>query len=126
MKKLKLPLKLKKQILGFVKEYESLACPRDIKIVIPRQEHVCTVVWCGDQHVEIGGDDTEKICFADQLYESSTITKINKDIKSFCERTKKFGTKHFGEADALWYSVLWNFRPEKGETLKGTHYITWV
>jgi len=116
-----LPKRLKKEIIKFCREYDSLAQPRNI--VIPRQPIKTRIVWASDHGVEFYDHEFEYD--VDELYNTKTIRDINKKIKNFCKRTNEFGKKHFGEDDWLWFEVLWNYRPESGESYRDLN-LEWV
>src|ERR1041385_4787087 len=121
---IELPVELKKDILEFCKRYEELAKPRKIKITCPKIELTTKVVWCSDNKIEFVGNIDDKLDF--KLYDvSPEISEINRNIKKFIDDTVIWGKKHFKNKDWLWECVLWNYRPEVGETHK-TLKIKWI
>ena len=81
------------------------------------------IVWASDHSIELneyefGYDEGE-------LYSSPTFRNINKKIKNFCSRTEKFGKKHFGNKEWLWFEILWEYCPEQGESYRGLR-IDWT
>lgn len=120
-----LPLKFKKEILQFCKEYETLANPRKIRITIPQREIVAGIVWDSDDYITVDEESIQKSLDEELMYKSKTILEINKNIKEFIKRTQSFGRKNFKLTDWLWFEVLWTYRPEKGENFKADS-VKWV
>ena len=122
---IELPKKLKKQIIQFCEEYESLACPHKMRAVIPKKEIVVTVAWSSDNSCEVDENSIQRYLVSEDVYKTKAIVNHNKNIRTFIENVSKFGKKHFNDGDWLWHSVLWNYRPEQGETYKKLK-IEWV
>jgi len=119
-----LPKQHKKKILKFCKKYESLCVPRKLRITIPKAQFVVKICWDSDDKISIY--DSEHIPDCETFfYKSEEITKINKKIKKFIRKTQDWGKKHFNDKDWIWHVVLWDYRPESGETIKDVN-VKWV
>ena len=122
---MKLPIKFKKEIIAFCKEYQQLAHPRTICVTIPAQKLQVNVWWVSGEEIELA-DNRELEFNLEKIAEKMvSISKENKKIKSFIKRTQTFGKKHFNNKDWIWNSVLWNYRPEIDETYNSLS-IKWV
>lgn len=125
-KTVKLPLKHKKEIQQFIKEYSELSRRRKIKIKVtsehenrlqkyiernaglkgikiqlPEQYIVVDVIWDSDWTVTI----LRGMCLCDylgDLHKSPEIKDCDKQIQNFCQRVSKFGKIFFGDEDWLW------------------------
>ncbi len=122
---IELPKKLKKQIIKFCEEYESLAHPHKIRVVIPRQEIIVTVSWESDNSCQIDENSIQRYLDSENVYKSKNVINYNKKIENFIKRTNEFGEKYFNDRDWLWQSVLWNYNPEQCETYKKLE-IEWM
>ena len=120
-----LPLKYKKEIINFTREYEQLASSRKIRIVIPRKEIVVDIAWQENSCISIDEDSIQRSLGSEDMYESQEINKINNEIKIFIKKTQVFGRKHFKCADWIWEVIFWDFRPERGERFDFKN-IEWV
>ena len=120
-----LPLKYKKQIVNFCRTYEALANPHKVRIVIPKKELVVRVYWDEDNRCTVDYNDIERSLRTEDVYESTQINSINREIKSFIEKTRQFGKKHFGYSDWLWENVLWDYRPESGQKFRISS-VKWI
>lgn len=100
---IELPLKLKKQMLSFIMEYDKLNTQMSIKIKLP-----CKVLltWHGEQCVDCD-DIFPTSTVIDNIHETKEVRKINKRIEKFCKDTENFGKKYFGQKDWLWENILW-------------------
>lgn len=108
-----LPKKHKKDILSLCKEFESLACPRKIRVTVPSIQKIIKVCWQSDFTISI---INENEIYSDP-YKAKEILKINKKIKSFCEKTERWGSRHFKDKEWLWSNILWNYSSAHGETV---------
>lgn len=98
-----LPLKFKKDIVKFCREYESLATPHVIEIPINMKVEIS---WVSDDTTEINYLNN------DNVDNTKKIINNNLKIKSFIKRTSNFGKKYFNNKNWLWEHVLWKYRPE--------------
>lgn len=112
-----LPAKYKTKIMGFCREYERLSCERKIQVTIPKREAVVRVYWDSDNSISVSDDDVERILDSEDIYKTKEVQKINARIKSFIKKVCNFGKKNFKDRDWMWTAILWDYRPELGETI---------
>lgn len=120
---LTLPLKHKKDIIGFCKRYEELAKYRKIEVTIPAYKAKIYVSWQLDWEVTV--DDENNVLNPTYENRIKEINKINEKIKQFGMDVKQWGKKHFDDTEWLWDRVFWHYCPSSGDTMRNALKITW-
>ena len=110
---MKLPLKHRKNILEFCREYERLCRPRKIKVTL-------SVGWIDGDELTVLEDLQDHI---DPEIKSEN-SKIRRFIRRFIKRADAWGLKHFGNKDWLWENVFWEYRPERLEKFNSSN-VSW-
>ena len=87
--KMKLPLKHKKDILKFTREFEKLACSHDIKVTL---EMFLPFVWVSDTTYELAKKELESRDIIHEIFDAlykhtpPELEKKNREIKKFDEK----------------------------------------
>ena len=115
-------MEYKEDILCALKIYDFLCNPRKIKVTLPEQTCYIQVSWNSDNKTSY---DTAVEIKTPSIEKFKEIVEINREIKSFIKYVNSFGRTHFKDKDWLWENVLWNYRPERGESHKSLK-IKWV